>query len=133
MCLVHEKKMKCPQYGQECCFPANLDLANILGDMDFDFENCMFWIYFLGFPDFQVSGFPDSQISRLSARDSQSILCDSSAVAPRRSRTIKLVRSKELAQYRENPLSASPVWGKNSGILSPHSGVILCTALTHFL
>ena len=31
-----------------------------------------------------------------------------SAVAPRHSRTTKLVRSKELGQYRENPISGKP-------------------------
>ena len=48
--------------GPGSYFPANPDLADILGDMDFDFENC----YVLDsldpkFPDFQVL---DSQISR---------------------------------------------------------------------
>ena len=39
------------------------------------------------------------------------LLEHSSAVAPRHSRTTKCGRSKELGQYRENPISASPVWG----------------------
>ena len=38
-------------------------------------------------------------------------LCDSSATAPRQLQTTKLVRSKEIGQYRENPISASSVWG----------------------
>ena len=43
-------------------FLANPDLADILGDMDFDFENFHF-LDFLDpkFPDFQVPRFPDSQ------------------------------------------------------------------------
>ena len=36
-------------------FPANPDLANILGDMDLDFENCYFWDAF----GFRISSFPD--------------------------------------------------------------------------
>ena len=44
-------------------FPANPDLADILGRLDFDFE---FFIYFLDFwvpkfPDFQVPRFPETQ------------------------------------------------------------------------
>ena len=35
-------------------FPANLDLVDILGDMNFDFENFVFWS-----PDFQVPRFPE--------------------------------------------------------------------------
>ena len=43
-------------------FPTNPDLANILGDPDFDFENFHFLICLdPKFPDFQV---PDFQISR---------------------------------------------------------------------
>ena len=33
-------------------FPTNPDLANILGDTDFDFENFHFFIFW--FPDFQT-------------------------------------------------------------------------------
>ena len=51
-----------PKWGQEDFFPTNPDLANILGDMDFDFDNFYFLDFFdLKFPDFQ---FPDFQISR---------------------------------------------------------------------
>ena len=32
-----------PKWGREVLFPANPDLANILGDTDFDFENLHFW------------------------------------------------------------------------------------------
>ena len=42
--------------------PTNPDLADILGDMDFDFENSYFLDFLdFKFPDFQ---FPDFQISR---------------------------------------------------------------------
>ena len=80
----------------------NPELADILGDSDFDFENC----YFLDlldpkFPDFQVPRFPDSQTEAWAGR----------RTAPRHLRTTKLVRCKELGQYRENPISASPVLG----------------------
>ena len=34
-----------PKWGQEDLFPTNPDLPDILGDMDFDFEN----LYFFGF------------------------------------------------------------------------------------
>ena len=39
-----------PKWGREVLFPTNPDLADILGDMDFDFEN----FYFLG--GSQISG-----------------------------------------------------------------------------
>ena len=43
-------------------FPANPDLADILGNTDLDFENLNFLIFLdPKFPDFQV---PDFQISR---------------------------------------------------------------------
>ena len=52
-----------PKWGREGLFPANPDLADILGRTDFDFENFYFYFYFLDlkFPDFRV---PDFQISR---------------------------------------------------------------------
>ena len=51
-----------PKWGQEYFFPTNPDLADILGDMDFDFENSYLFIFLdPKFPDFQV---PDFQISR---------------------------------------------------------------------
>ena len=47
-----------PKWGRELFFPTNPDLANILGDTDFDFENFYFWIFFWipHFPDFQIPG-----------------------------------------------------------------------------
>ena len=52
------------KWCREAIFPTNLDLADILGDMDFDFENvhCLiphFWI-----PNSQISKSPDLRISR---------------------------------------------------------------------
>ena len=48
--------------GSGVFFPANPDLADILGDTDFDFENlCFFDFLDPGFPDFHVPRFPDSQ------------------------------------------------------------------------
>ena len=53
-----------PKWGREVLFPANPDLADILGDTDFDFENSIFGFFgsqisrFSGprFPNFQKSG-----------------------------------------------------------------------------
>ena len=64
--------------GQEF-FPTNPDLADILGDTDFDFDKSDFvdvWIPHFQMSrlqnsestDFQISGFPDSQISNRTAR-----------------------------------------------------------------
>ena len=41
--------------------PPDPDLADILGDTDFDFENFYFWDFCL-IPDFWISRFLDSQI-----------------------------------------------------------------------
>ncbi len=51
-----------PKWGREGLFPANPDLPDILGRMDFDFEN----FYFLGVLDAKLPVFqvPDFQISR---------------------------------------------------------------------
>ena len=45
-------------------FPTNPDLADILGDTDFDFEN-LYFSDFLDprFLDFQIPAFPDSRLS----------------------------------------------------------------------
>ena len=61
-----------PKCGRKGLFPANPDLADILGDMDFDFDN-VFILYFFGgwgvpksgFSDLPKSGFPDFPKSRL--------------------------------------------------------------------
>ena len=45
-----------PKWGQEDFFPTNPDLADILGDTDFDFENFYFWDFFVpNFPRFPNS------------------------------------------------------------------------------
>ena len=59
------------KWGRECFFPANPDLADILGDMDFDLENASFLLCFLDsqiieflVPQFWISpnlDFPTSQ------------------------------------------------------------------------
>ena len=41
-------------------FPTNLDLADILGDMYFDFENVNVFFFDYKFLDFQVPRFPKS-------------------------------------------------------------------------
>ena len=46
-----------PECGREVLFPANPDLADIMGKMDLDFEN-------LHFGDFLDSKFPDFQVPR---------------------------------------------------------------------
>ena len=49
-----------PKWGQEYFFPTNPDLADILGDTDFDFE-----IFFdPKFPDFQVPDFQKSGLGQ---------------------------------------------------------------------
>ena len=49
-----------PKWGREVLFPTNPDLADILGRMDFDFENFHFFDFldprFPDFQDFQISG-----------------------------------------------------------------------------
>ena len=51
--LVHGKNgLKLVEKGSGGFFPTNLDLANILGRTDFDFEN----FYFLDFFGSQISG-----------------------------------------------------------------------------
>ena len=119
---VHGKNcLGWPQMGPGRFFPANPDLANILGDMDLDFENFHFPIFWI--PNFWISRSPEFQISRNLAwarlgpswagPGSEST---SSPAAPRQPRRTNLRRSKELGQDRENPISASPV----SGIYENH-------------
>ena len=50
-----------PKWGREGLFPANPDLANLLGRTDLDFENFHFWDFWDSkFLDFQVPRFPKS-------------------------------------------------------------------------
>ena len=71
-----------PKWGREVRFPANPDLADILGRTDFDFENFYFCVFFdPRFLDVQVPRVPDFQKSGLGqawARDSWRTLRDSS-------------------------------------------------------
>ena len=109
-----------PHMGPKGFFPTNPDLADILGRTDFNVEN--FYVFdFLDTKllDFQVSRFPNSQTEAW-ARPGPDLgrpahrprhLRDTSATPLRHLRTTKLVRSEKLGQYRENPISASPVWG----------------------
>ena len=49
------------KWGREVLFPTNPDLADMLGDMDFDFDNCMFLCFLDSkFLNFQVPKFPTS-------------------------------------------------------------------------
>ena len=52
-----------PKWGQEDFFPTDPDLADILGDMDFDFENLyffrLFWISNFQISSSQISKFPE--------------------------------------------------------------------------
>ena len=53
-----------PNGDRRISVPTNPDLADIFGDMDFDFDN----LDFVGsqiprFLDFQIPGFPDSRLS----------------------------------------------------------------------
>ena len=50
-----------PKWGREGFFLANPDLADILGNTDFDFENFVFFSFFFLDPNFQISR---SQISK---------------------------------------------------------------------
>ena len=60
-CPPHAKNcLKWHEMGPGGFFPTNPDLADILGDTDFDFDN----FYFLDFLGSQIPRFPGSQISR---------------------------------------------------------------------
>ena len=60
--LVHGKiAWDGSKWGREGLFPANPDLADILGDMDLDFENFHFCDFLVSkFLDFRVPRFPKS-------------------------------------------------------------------------
>ena len=61
-CSVHGKMAwDGLKWGQEGLFPANPDLADILGRTDLDFENLYFFDFLDSkFPDFQIPIFPKS-------------------------------------------------------------------------
>ena len=48
------------KWDREVLFPANPDLADVLGDMDIDFEN----YHFGNFSGFKLSRFPGPQLSK---------------------------------------------------------------------
>ena len=64
--MVHgENCLGWPKWGREDLFPANSELADILGDMDLDFENFHLYIVLDSkFLDFQVPRSPNSKICR---------------------------------------------------------------------
>ena len=94
-----------PKWGREVIFPANPDLADILGRTDLD----IFYFYIYWIPNFWISRFQISKIWPLAGFGP----CLSHLDLLEHSRTTKCGRSKELGQYRENPISASPVWGND--------------------
>ena len=51
-----------PKWGREGIFPANPDLADILGRTDLEFENFYFLCFWI--PNVWISMSPDFQISR---------------------------------------------------------------------
>ena len=96
--------------GPGAFFPTNPDLGDILGDTDFDFEIFIF----LDVSGSQISRIPDTWISRFP--DSWAGCCSGghqlpdlggfwTALPDHRIQEIQGTR-----QYRENPISASPVW-----------------------
>ena len=54
-----------PKWGRDASFPAVPDLADILGDMDFNFDSSYFGHFWdFKFPDFQVPRFPKAGLGR---------------------------------------------------------------------
>ena len=106
-----------PKWGQEDFVPTNPDLADILGRTDLNFETFVFFVFLdPKFLDFQVPRVPEISRNLAWARLGPSWAgpgseSTSSLAAPRQPRRTNLRRSKELGQDRENPISASPVWG----------------------
>ena len=109
--------------GSGAFFPTNPDLANILGDTEFDFD-----ILFLDSFGSRISRIPDSWISRfldLGTRFMARAGCGPgggghqspdlggfwTALLDHRIQEIQGTR-----QYRENPISASPVWGMTATV-----------------
>ena len=56
--FVRSMEKNYPKWGREALFPTNPDLVDVLGDMHFDFEICVF--------EFLDSKFPDGQVPRFS-------------------------------------------------------------------
>ena len=111
--LVHgENGLGWPQMGPGGFFPYESRTCRHFGQNGFEFLEfscfCFFGSQISGFRGPQISKFPDRGLGQAWA--DLDLLEHSSAVAPRHSRTTKLVRSEELGQYRENPICASLVW-----------------------
>ena len=53
-----------PKWDREVFFPANPDLADILGDTNFDFEN-FYFLGFFGIPNSKISSFQISKIPEI--------------------------------------------------------------------
>ena len=119
-CIFHAHGENCLKWHETAPgFFYYPDLAGILGRTNLGFEICSFVFLDSKFLTLQVSRFPEvwpgPGLDRAWARDSWRTalrqLLGSSAASPPQLRTTKLGRSKELGQYHENPISASPVWG----------------------
>ena len=94
-------------------FPPKHNLAIILGLMGIHPDFLLLDLFCFRISSFQVI-FLDCQIPRLLDIQISGFEAVSRRLPehpPQRFRTTKLVRSKELGQYRKNPISASPVWG----------------------
>ena len=102
--------------GAKGFFPANPDLADMLGDTDFDLIICIF--FFFGSQITRFPGILDFQVAKLEG---------GGAISGRHSRTTELRRSKELGQDHETSISASPVWGITIDIPNgrPHKTILL--------
>ena len=118
-----------PKWGQEDFFLLIQTLPTFWAERIWLLRSFIFLIFWI--PNFWTSRSPDCQIPRTRPGPSlgglgpaPALLRGGSAVALRHSRTTKLVRSKELGQYRENPISASPVWGitKFTQYMKPDKG-----------
>ena len=84
----------------------------------------------------QISRLPSSQISRPMPGPGLGRPAHLSLTPPRHLQTTKLLRSKELGQHCENPISASPVWGISQMLLCTCYGqdffhVNICESARH--
>ena len=146
-------------WGQEDCSPTNPDLADILGDTDFHFDNVYVfgfsWIpnfqnsRFLdfqipglpdfqipGLPDFQIPGFPDSWIL-----EPGSWLWLAAARGGHQSPDLggfwtalpdhRIQEIQGTRQYRENPISASLFWGISTLLLQYSLRRTSCHVTSH--
>ena len=108
-----------PKWGQEDFFLPVQTLPTFWAEGIWILRSFLFLFFWI--PTFWISRSTDFQVPRSRTGPglgglgpARALLRGGSTVAPRHSRTTKLVRSKEPGQYRENPISASPVWGMRS-------------------